>query len=170
MDTNMADGETQVICGPCLPAYALGMAAAMTEGLTPEQSEAYAAPLDQIRANDARPQATPKRQRRSQRATEVDEPDAPDELRAAMSAALTGESARCLCEPDDPSHPGLDDFEDCHCACHEGDGTSAHSDPDDPWNNLAPSVPAASDAGDATSLDAGTPGVTHPFRAGGDGE
>lgn len=29
-----------------------------------------------------------------------------------------GNASGCLCEPDDPSHPGPDDFEDCHCECH----------------------------------------------------
>lgn len=27
-------------------------------------------------------------------------------------------AVRCLCQPGDPSHPGPDDFEDCHCDCH----------------------------------------------------
>lgn len=54
MDTNLNDGETQVICGVCLPMYALNMAAALTAGMEKEEALTYADALDTIYANDPR--------------------------------------------------------------------------------------------------------------------
>lgn len=54
MDTNLDDGETQVICGADLPAYALGMAAAMLQGMPRSQAEALSEALDAIYAADPR--------------------------------------------------------------------------------------------------------------------
>ena len=59
MDTNLQDGETQVICGPCLPGYVLGMATVLTAGMSVQESEAYGPMLDAIAANDQRPAKPP---------------------------------------------------------------------------------------------------------------
>jgi len=78
MDTNLQDGETQVICGPCLPAYALGMAAALTEGMTPEAAVLYGPALDTIYANDPRApkidRLKPGAKRKGARTVQVDAP------------------------------------------------------------------------------------------------
>lgn len=54
MMTNLDDGDTQVICVPDLPAFALGMAAGVTQGLTPDEAEAYGDAFDQLAQNDTR--------------------------------------------------------------------------------------------------------------------
>jgi hypothetical protein len=55
MVTNLNDGDTHIACLHCLPSFALGLAAAFTEGITMEQAKAYAKELDTIYANDPRP-------------------------------------------------------------------------------------------------------------------
>ena len=59
MGTNLEDGDTQVACGPCLPSFALGMAAAMTAGMPQEVGEVYGAAFDAVAANDPRPPKPP---------------------------------------------------------------------------------------------------------------
>lgn len=59
MGTNLSDGDTQVACGPCLPSFALGMAAAMTSGMSPELAGEYADAFDAVAANDPRPPKPP---------------------------------------------------------------------------------------------------------------
>ncbi len=66
MVTNLDDGDTQIICGPDLPAYALGMAAALTDGMGPEASERYGDALDAIAAHDERTPKPKARRRPSQ--------------------------------------------------------------------------------------------------------
>lgn len=66
MSTNLADGETVIVCGTCITGYALGLAATVTQGMDAAEAETYAGTLDAIRANDpraARRPAKPKRQR-----------------------------------------------------------------------------------------------------------
>src|SRR5712691_8952762 len=41
MVTSLDDGDTQVICGPDLPGFALGMAAGLTEGMEPDEASRY---------------------------------------------------------------------------------------------------------------------------------
>ncbi len=65
MVTNLVDGDTQIVCGIDLPGFALGMAAAMTDGMTPEESEMHGAALDAIRAHDCRVAADSKAGKRS---------------------------------------------------------------------------------------------------------
>lgn len=54
MDTNLDSGETNIICGPCLPAFSVGMAAALTVGMTLEVANELAPVLDELYANDPR--------------------------------------------------------------------------------------------------------------------
>lgn len=74
--TNLDDGETQVVCGNDLVMYSLSFASQLTQGMTPEQSEAYGELLDQIRANDARP-PKPAGRRRTSKAEPAHEPPPP---------------------------------------------------------------------------------------------
>lgn len=54
MDTNLDDGETNVVCGPDLLMYSLSMTASLTDGMTKEQAETFAELLDAIYAHDPR--------------------------------------------------------------------------------------------------------------------
>lgn len=51
MDTNLDDGDTQIACASCLPAYALGLAAAVTSQLAPEQRDSLADGFAAVAAN-----------------------------------------------------------------------------------------------------------------------
>jgi len=92
MDTNLQDGETQVICGPCLPAYALGMAAALTQGMTAEAATLYGPALDAIYANDPRApkidRLRPGAKRKSGKPEQIDAP-LDDTATVAPSEAAT---------------------------------------------------------------------------------
>lgn len=83
--TNMDDGDTQAICPNDVPMFILSMAAQITEGMTPEQSEQYGQLLDQIMANDARPPKPRPRGRAAKAAPPVDPPPVPD---VAVAPAL----------------------------------------------------------------------------------
>lgn len=97
MDTNLDDGDTQVVCTNDLMMYALSMAASLTAGMTKEQAEAYAELLDAIYANDPRgpkpPAASGGRRRKRDPGPDV----APDGSESASdgSVALLEPCAQC---------------------------------------------------------------------------
>lgn len=111
MATNLADGDTQVACGPCLPGYALGMAAAMTDGMPPEAAEAYAAAFDAIYDNDPRP-GKPVRQ-------------APAKRKGGQRAAVVAADA-----PEAATGPHRGDSGDVPSAGDQGDPGASAGDPD----------------------------------------
>lgn len=92
MDTNLDDGETQVVCANDILMYVLGMAAALTSGMTREQADAYAPSLDAIYANDPRgpkPPAPPKRSKRTAGVSDPLPPDGPQVDGDGLIALLT---------------------------------------------------------------------------------
>lgn len=97
MDTNLDDGETQVVCGPCLPGYALGIAAALTQGMTPAQAAGYGELFDQIAGNDRRPPKPPAKGARGkrQRATPAEQPPDGSEQAAAGLVRLPAPCPQC---------------------------------------------------------------------------
>jgi hypothetical protein len=77
MSTNLTDGDTVIACGACLPGYALGMAAAVTQGMEQHEALQYADALDTIYANDPRaPKSDRLRPRGKTRKTAAPEPPA----------------------------------------------------------------------------------------------
>jgi hypothetical protein len=97
MDTNLDDGDTQVVCSNDLMMYGLSLAAATTSGMTSEQAEAYSELLDAIYANDPRaPKPPPARGgRRRQNAQPPDVPLDDAESHADGSVALPAPCTQC---------------------------------------------------------------------------
>lgn len=97
MDTNLDDGDTQVVCTNDLMMYALSMASSLTAGMTQEQAEAYAQLLDAIYANDPRgpkpPAPAAGRKRRS--APEPEMPPDGSEAASDGSVALLEPCGQC---------------------------------------------------------------------------
>jgi hypothetical protein len=119
MDTNLQDGETQVICGPCLPAYAICMAAALTQDMTTEGAEVYGPALDIIYANDPRAPKT-------------------DRLRPGRKARR-GHKAGC----DHDDHTASDG---CGCPCHQSPPDAPPSSAGTTGTGLYPPVTPSIDA------------------------
>lgn len=97
MDTNLDDGETNVVCPNDLLMYSLSMAAAITDGMTKEQAEAYAEQLDAIYVHDPRgpkPPA-PARGRKPRVAAAPDLPPDGAGSNADGSVALLEPCAQC---------------------------------------------------------------------------
>lgn len=97
IESNLDDGETQVVCGSCLLMYALSMAAALTTGMTEEQAKAYGGLLDSIRANDPRPATASARgsRRKTPASTPPDEPQATTGNHATSTVALLDPCPEC---------------------------------------------------------------------------
>lgn len=86
MMTDMQSGDTTVVGAGCLAGFALGFAATVSAGMTPEAATAYGEQFDQIRANDSRPaspdaptvRSGPQRAKRAKSAADPEpEPDSP---------------------------------------------------------------------------------------------
>lgn len=56
--TVMESGDTEAIGPNCVPVFALGFAASMSDGMSLETCQAYGELFDQIAAHDARPKST----------------------------------------------------------------------------------------------------------------
>lgn len=97
MDTNLDDGDTQVICTNDLLMYVLTMTASLTVGMTKEQAEAYAELLDAIYANDPRGPKPPAKSGGRRRKAETQPDAASDDSEAAAddSVALLAPCAQC---------------------------------------------------------------------------
>jgi hypothetical protein len=96
--TMLADGETVVVGGQCLPGYALEMAAAMSQGMPPELGEALGGAFDRIAANDPRP-AKPATRKARGKPEPAGPPAAPDSERVvpeAVSVAPDGAAGDVL--------------------------------------------------------------------------
>lgn len=97
MDTNLDDGDTQVVCANDLLMYVLGMAAAISDGMTNEQAEAYAQSLDAIYEHDPRGPKPPA-PRGGRKAKVTVEPELPPDGSEAApdgSVALLTPCAQC---------------------------------------------------------------------------
>lgn len=97
MATTLDDGDTQVACGNCMPAYAIGLATAIIGGMSKAEAGAYSDALDQMYASDPRgpkaPPAKPGGRRRKADAPDVP-PDGPPEA-AAVTVALDPPCTSC---------------------------------------------------------------------------
>jgi hypothetical protein len=97
MGTNLADGDTQVICAYDMPAFALGMAAAVTEGMTKVQADQYGESLDAIYAHDPRAPQRPAAKAKAKAKQPPPPQDPPDSAQsdAAVTVALVPPCDQC---------------------------------------------------------------------------
>lgn len=112
MDTNLDDGDTQVVCVNDLMMYGLSMAASFTSGMTKEQAETFSDQLDQIYANDPRgPKPPAKGSGRKQASKPAPEPAAdgsqplaegqieiPEGMCSCGSRTATGDTEKLVCD------------------------------------------------------------------------
>jgi hypothetical protein len=97
MVITLSDGDTQVACGPCVPAFAIGMTASITTDMALAELELYASALDIIRDNDKRPPKPPEPAARKSRAKAKPAEVAPDgsETPLAVTVELDEPCPQC---------------------------------------------------------------------------
>jgi hypothetical protein len=112
MDTNLNDGETQVVGPNCLLGYILGMAAAMIGGMSEDEAKTHAEVLDTIYSLDRKPPKPPARGGGRKPKTTVqpeiplDEPQSdatatvelPDPCSQCGSKTATGDAEKLTCD------------------------------------------------------------------------
>src|SRR5215469_8755103 len=111
LGTNLADGDTQTVCGACIVPYALGMAAAVTQGMEQHEAAQYLDVFAAIAANLGQQlpkTGKPKRARPSPRPA-ADMPPGGSRSDAAAVVALPDPCAQC------GSLEGLGDAEKLTC-------------------------------------------------------
>lgn len=110
--TNLDDGDTQTLCGGCLPGWAIGMAAGLIGSMTPEQAAEHYDAIDQVYAADPRkppPPAAPKGRKPRTRPQSEPPPDGPDSDAATAvqlpepcdicgSLTATGDAVKLTCD------------------------------------------------------------------------
>lgn len=112
MATTLDDGDTQIVCGGCMPAYAIGVATAIIRGMSKQEAGPYADALDALHAADPRgPRQPPPKAGRKPRSKPAAEPPSdapqshagesvalPEPCQVCGSVTATGDAEKLTCD------------------------------------------------------------------------